>query len=209
MIRVFLVDDHAVLRAGLRRLLEDEGDFEVVGEAGGGVEAMSKLATAECDVVVLDLSLPGRSGFDVLQEVLAKRPGLRVLVLSVYPEAQYAARLLRAGAMGYLSKGRGSDEVVRAIRTIAAGDRYLTKTAAEGVEALESRRGQLPHETLSEREADVFRRIAEGVSPTDIAAEMKLSASTVSTYVARIKDKLEVASLSEIVQYAYRHHLVE
>lgn len=209
MIRVFLVDDHAVLRAGLRRLLEDEDDMQIAGEAAGGVEALSKLATIACDVVVLDLSLPGRSGFDVLTEIRARRPDLKVLVLSVYPESQYAARLLKAGAAGYLSKGRSSDDVLEAIRTVAKGRRYLTHTAAERILDLEQHRGQLPHETLSERESEVFRRIAEGASPTDIAAEMKLSGSTVSTYVARIKQKLDVTSLGEIVQYAYRHKLVE
>lgn len=203
--RVFLVDDHAVLRAGIRRLLEDEADFEVTGEAAGGVEFLNKLDATECDVVVLDLSMPGRSGFEVLQEVKKRRPDIKVLVLSVYPESQYAASILHAGASGYLGKGRSSDELLAAIRRVARGEQLVPASAEAQLRAGVA----APHETLSDRETEVFRRLAEGVSPTDIALEMGLSHSTVSTYVSRIKDKLNVTSLGEIVQYAYRHRLVE
>ena len=120
-IRVFLVDDHAVVRDGVRRLIDDEADLTVTGEAGGGVELLAQLATLECDVLVLDLSMPGRPGFDVLREVKAMRPDIRVLILSVYPESQYAASLLHAGAHGYLSKGRSSRQLLAAIRTVALG----------------------------------------------------------------------------------------
>ena len=204
-IRVFLVDDHAVVRDGVRRLIDDEADLTVTGEAGGGVEFLAQLATVECDVLVLDLSMPGRPGFDVLREVRAMRPDIRVLILSVYPESQYAASLLHAGAHGYLSKGRSSRQLLAAIRTVASGQviapPQATAALPGGLRAL--------HEALTDRETEIFRRLAEGAAPLDIALELGLAQSTVATHVARIKDKLEVASLGEIVRYAHRHRLTE
>ncbi len=208
-IRIFLLDDHPVVRAGVRRLIDDEPDLHVVGEASGGVEMMKMLPTLECDIVILDLSLPGRAGFEVLDELQKTRPDIRVLILSVYPEAQYAARLLRAGASGYLSKVRGSGEILTALRTIAKGERYLTKMAAQSLENFEQSGGKLPHEALSEREAEVFWRLAQGAAPGDIGEDLGLSPSTVGTYVARIKDKIGAATLGEIVAYAHRNRLVE
>lgn len=205
MIKVFIVDDHAVVREGVRRLLEDEPDLDVSGEAGGGVEVLARLATLECDVLLLDLSMPGRPGFDVLQQVKAKRPDIRVLILSVYPEAQYAASLIHAGATGYLGKGRSSKDLLAAVRAVAAGQVVgPPQIAAQPQDALRA-----PHELLTDRETEIFRRLAEGTAPQDIALELGVAQSTVATHVARIKDKLEVTSLGEIVRYAHRHRLVE
>lgn len=209
MIRVFLADDHPVVRDGLRKVIDGQLDMKVVGEAGDGWQVIDGLPTLDCDVMLLDLSLPGKSGIDVLKEIRVRRAGIKVLIFSVYPENQYSARLMKSGAAGYLSKGRSSDDVVSAIRTVASGQRYMTAKVASQMLNVQGAKEGLPHESLSERESDVLRRLAEGVTPTEIAEQLGLSVSTVGTYVARLKEKLGCTSIGEIVNYAFRHKLVE
>jgi DNA-binding NarL/FixJ family response regulator len=205
VIRIGLADDHALVRDGVRRILEQEADMQVVGEASDGQAALEMLATKKLDVLVLDVNMPGLGGAEVLRRVRGEYPRVAVLVLSMFAEDKSAARFLHAGAAGYLTKGRSANELTAAVRKIAAGGKYVTDTVAEHVlEASEAP----PHERLTEREHQVFTLIASGKSPSDVANELGLSASTVSTYTARIKKQLGVATLGDVVLYASRNGLV-
>jgi len=209
-VRVLLADDHAVVREGYRRLLELEPDVAVVGECSDGESVRAALDGAlAVDVLVLDLSMPGAQGVDLLQELHDERPELPILVLSIHPEEQYALRCLKAGARGYVHKQSAGEELVGAIRTVMARRRYLSEGLAESLlrEAAPDRRA--PHERLSTREYQVLTRLAAGATVTDIAAEMKLSVKTVSTYRARMLDKLGIASNAEATRYALEHQLLE
>jgi DNA-binding NarL/FixJ family response regulator len=205
MTRVFIADDHGIVRDGLRRLLEDTDDMQVAGEASDGIEVVRRAAEEEWDVLLLDLSLPGLSGVEILARLKSIRPALKVLVLSMYPEDQHGPHLLRAGASGYLTKGRGGVEVLEALRTVARGGTYVTDVVARHLFAGES----APHEGLSRREYEIFMMLANGRMPSEIAAALNLGATTVSTYVARIRQKLGARTLNEIVQYAYRYKLAQ
>ncbi len=202
MIRVFLADDHELVRDGVRRLLEDAGDFTVVGETSVGESVLERAAQVGWDVLVLDLELEGLSGFEVLRRVLEIQPGLRVLVMSMHPERQVAARLVRAGAAGYLSKGRPASDLVRALRAIHAGEQFVsTEVTAELL-------GQTPSDaTLSDRELEVLTLLASGKSPSEIGYALDLRASTVSTHLAHIKTKIGARSLAELVQFALKSGL--
>lgn len=205
MIRVFLADDHAVVRAGVRHLLTAERDIAVVGEAGDGrraVQALEDPAFA-VDVLVLDLSLPRLNGLEVLERARALRPKLAVLVLSMYPEEQYARRILAAGAAGYLPKS-SSEEIVDAVRAVAAGRLWVSRGV--GLAGADAR---APHETFTPREAQVFLLVVSGSAVSDIAAELDLGVSTVSTHLGKIKAKLGVETVAEIVTYAHRVGLVD
>jgi two-component system, NarL family, invasion response regulator UvrY len=204
MIRVFLADDHALLREGLKRVLSAEEDITVVGEAGDGEEVMRRAQSETWDLLVLDLSLPGRSGFDVLKHLKAQGHPGRILVLSMQAEDQYALRVLAAGADGYLSKGRPIDEVVGAIRKVALEGKYLTARLAELVLACDGNISRPAHYALTDRELDVMVMLGKGKPPSLVAAELGVSASTVSTHARRIKEKLGLTSLGEVVQYAVR-----
>jgi DNA-binding NarL/FixJ family response regulator len=213
VIRVFLADDHAVVRDGLRRILHHTDDIQVVGEAGDGRAVLEWLRRGgdgggACDVVVLDLNMPGLGGIDVLRQLRAQHPRLPILILSMYAEDQYAVRLLRAGASGYLAKGRSSDTVLDAIRRVASGHRYVTENVAERLLADRDLPDAPPHESLSQREHQVFTLLIEGKSPSDIANELHVSASTVSTYIARIKKQLGAQTIGEIIRYASRAGLL-
>ena len=209
MIRVLIADDHPVVRRGLRQIVEEEPDMRVGAEAAGAEEARAQVRGDCCDVVVLDLSMPGVHGIDLLQQLHEERPELPILVLSIHPEEQYALRCLKAGARGYVHKQSAGEELVGAIRTVMARRRYLSEGLAESLlrEAAPDRRA--PHETLSTREYQVLTRLAAGATVTDIAAEMKLSVKTVSTYRARMLDKLGIASNAEATRYALEHQLLE
>jgi two-component system, NarL family, invasion response regulator UvrY len=209
VIRVLIADDHPVVRRGLRQILEEEPDIRVGGEASDAEEALAQLRSDGYDVVVLDLSMPGVHGVDLLQQLHEQRPELPILVLSIHPEEQYALRCLKAGARGYIHKQSAGDELVGAIRTVIAHRRYLSETLAESLlsEAAPDRRA--PHESLSTREYQVLTRLAAGRTVTDIAAEMKLSVKTVSTYRARMLEKLGVGSNAEATRYALEHQLLE
>jgi DNA-binding NarL/FixJ family response regulator len=209
MIRVLIVDDHAILRHGLRALLSDAFHEAAFGEASNAQQALEELRKKEWDVALLDITLPGKSGLDLLKELKAVRPRLPVLVLSVHPEDQFAVRVLKAGAEGYMTKESAPEELVNAIRKILAGGRYVSPTLAEKL-ALGVRKDftRMPHETLSDREYEIMCHIASGRTVTEIAGELSLSVKTISTYRARILEKLGVKNSAEITRYAIRNGLV-
>ena len=210
MIRVFLADDHAIVRAGLKELLTSTGDMEVVGEATNGQQVLSAVRSEEIEVLVLDMSMPGRSGVELIKLVKAEQPKLRVLVLSMHSEQQYAVRSVRAGASGYLTKESAADVLVTAIRRIARGGAYITPETAERlVLDTSSTDERLPHTLLSNREFEVFRMIVAGTSVTDIATKLNLSVKTISTHKARILEKMSLSSQAELVRYAVKHGLVD
>ena len=207
--RILLVDDHAIVRAGLKRLLEDEFRGVTIDEASTAAEAEERIAENGPDVVLLDISLPGRSGLDLLPGIRATAPAARVIVLSSFADPQFAVRAIRDGASAYLTKERAPRELIEAIRTVSSGRRFIGAELAEQLAALlASEHGANPHEALSSREFEVFRLIASARSVSEIAAELGLSVKTVSTYRARILEKMGMSSNAELMQYALRHGLV-
>lgn len=210
MIRIVVVDDHAVVRSGLKQILSDESDLQVVAEAANAAEMLHVLGVHACDVLILDLGLPGRSGLEVLPEVKELHRHLRVLILSMHAEDQFAIRALRAGASGYLSKESAPDELVRAVRKVYGGGRYISTALAEllALDLVESG-GRPLHESLSSREFEVLLGIAGGKTISEIAQEQSLSVKTVSTYRTRVLEKLRLPSNAALVRYALTHRLVE
>lgn len=204
MIRILLVDDHAVVRLGLRQALTDTIAGAVFEEAGSADEALEHVRNSPFDVVILDISLPGESGLDVLKKIKQIRPGLPVLMLSVYAEEEFAVRTLRAGAAGYVTKKSASTELSEAVRRIVGGGRYVTAAVAEKL-AEEVQRGgsRQPHERLSDREYQVFRLLGMGKSVTQAAEELSLSVQTISTYRARILEKMGMSSNADLVEYVF------
>ena len=210
MIRVLLADDHAIVRNGLKEILEATGDIVVGAEATNGHEALARARDTEVDVAVVDLSMPGRSGVELIKLIKAERPKLRLLVLSMHSEEQYAVRAVRAGAAGYLTKESAADELVAAIRRIAGGGAYISPETAERlVLASNSGTDGPPHTQLSNREYEVFRALVDGKSVSDIAAALNLSVKTISTHKSRILEKMELSSQSDLVRYAIRHNLLD
>ncbi len=208
-IRVILCDDHALIRRGIRDTLADAQDIEVVGEAGDYGELRSLLRDHSCDVLVLDINLPGRSGLDVLHVLKEEGSTLRVLVVSMYPEDQYAIRALRAGAYGYVNKGSDTKQLVEAVRSVATGRKYITPDIAQMLaESLSHPAAEVAHEKLSDRELQTLVLIASGKRLSDIAAELTLSPKTVSVYRARVLEKLALSNNSELTVYAIRNGLV-
>jgi two-component system invasion response regulator UvrY len=209
MIRIALIDDHAMVRAGLRQFFADEVDFQVVAEAASGDEAVEIVRRGDVDVIVLDISMPGQSGVDALAAIRARAPELPVLILSGFAEEHYASTLLRQGASGYLNKDCDPDEIIKAIRTVARGRKYITATMAERLaEGLSSPVDKAAHELLSERELQVFLRLAGGETIGHIAESMSLSVKTVSTYRSRVMEKMGLASNSDLTYYAVKHGLI-
>lgn len=208
MIRVVVADDHQILREGLKQLLEAAGDIEVVGEAGDGHGVLQQIRTADFDVLLLDMSMPGKSGMELIKQVKTERPRLRILVLSMHEEHQYAVRAIRAGASGYLTKESAAALLVAAIRKVARGGAFISAEVAEhlALDAMPHREGPL-HETLSDREYEVFRMLVAGTSVSEIAERLHLSAKTVSTHKARLMEKLQVANNAELIHYALKHRL--
>lgn len=207
MIRVFITDDHAVVRAGLKSLISGEPDMMVVGEASDGDQALERAPQIAWDVLLLDLSMPGRGGLDVLIRLKAERSAGRIIVLTMHAEDLYAMRVLRAGADGYLTKGRSSDELLDAIRVVVKEGKYLTPRL--GAALLDSlNHDGSSHEALSNRELDVLVMVGRGMTPSDVALALDLSTSTVSTHLRRIKSKLGLSSNGELVRYAVREGLV-
>ena len=208
MIRVVVADDHQILREGLKQLLEAAGDIEVVGEAGDGHGVLQQIRTADFDVLLLDMSMPGKSGMELIRQVKAERPRLRILVLSMHEEHQYAVRAIRAGASGYLTKESAAALLVAAIRKVARGGAFISAEVAEhlALDAMPHSEGPL-HETLSDREYEVFRMLVAGTSVSEIAERLHLSAKTVSTHKARLMEKLQVANNTELIHYALKHRL--
>jgi DNA-binding NarL/FixJ family response regulator len=210
MIRILIADDHAIVRSGLRQLLAEQGDFTVAGEAANGPEMLRQLREQPFDVALMDMSMPGRSGTELVRLAKAEKPKLAILVLSMHKEEQYAVRALKAGASGYLTKESAPDQLVAAIRKVAAGGVFISPGVAERL-ALElgSHHDAVPHSLLSDREYQVFRMIVAGISIGDIAKELSLSVKTISTHKTRILQKMKMASSAELIHYAIRHQLVE
>lgn len=209
MVRLLICDDHALVRQGLRQILADVPEMSVAGEAAGGPEAIRQIRRGAFDVVLLDIALPGRDGLDVLKQAHHEFPRLPVLILSTYPEKQYALRCLRLGAAGYLNKGADPAELIDAIRKVASGGMYVSPAVAETLAlALRRETEQPPHELLSPREYQVFTLIAAGKTLTQIAETLALSLNTVSTYRARVMEKIHTQNDVETALYAVRHRLV-
>lgn len=209
MVKVILCDDHALIRRGIRDTLADASDIEVVGEAGDYGELRTLLRATSCDVLVLDINLPGRSGLDVLHVLKDEGSPLRVLVVSMFPEDQYAIRALRAGAYGYVNKGSDARQIVDAVRMVAQGRKYITPEMAQMLaESLTQPAAEVAHEKLSDRELQTLVLIASGKRLSDIASELTLSPKTVSVYRARVLEKLSLANNSELTVYAIRNGLV-
>lgn len=207
--RILIADDHAIVREGLKRILGTAPDPVAIGEARDGAEVVERVRNEKWDVVLLDIAMPGKNGLDALKQIRALSPSLPVLVLSVYPEDQYAVRVLRAGAAGYLTKESAPDELLAAVRKVARGGRYISATLAEQLAGeLGADRGELPHERLSDREFQVLRLIASGMTLTQIAEELPLSVKTVSTYRSRILEKMRLRNNAELTHYAIRNGLV-
>ncbi len=209
MIEVILCDDHALIRRGIRDTLADASDIRVVGEAGDYGELRVLMRSSSCDVLVLDINLPGRSGLDVLHALKDEGSPIKVLVVSMYPEDQYAIRALRAGAFGYVNKGGDPQLIVQAVRTVAQGRKYVTPDIAQMlVESLTAPTLDSPHQKLSDRELQTLVMIASGKRLSDIAEALTLSPKTVSVYRARVLEKLQLTNNSELTVYAIRNGLV-
>jgi len=209
MIRLCIADDHPIVRAGLSEIVADEGDMRVVGEAASGDELFVRLGQAPADVVLLDVSMPGPGLVPVLDRLRELHPTVRVLVLSVHPEEQYATRALRAGARGYLTKDHSPAELVAAVRKVYAGGRYVSATLAERLaEELSAGASGLPHERLSDREFEVLCLLGSGRSVTQVAQILALSVKTVSTYRSRVLEKLPASSNVDLVRYVQAHGLM-
>jgi DNA-binding NarL/FixJ family response regulator len=204
MIRVLLADDHEIVRDGLKRILGAAGDLQVAGEAANGDQALALVKGNDYDVALLDMSMPGLAGIDLIKRLRIEKPKLRILVLSMHGEQQYAARALKAGASGYLTKDSAAGQLVGAIRKVAAGGVHVSEAAAAGLVSAE----RAPHQALSDREFEVLRLLAGGRSPTEIAGQLHLSVKTVSTHKAHIQQKLGLGGTADLVRYALEHKLV-
>lgn len=208
--KILLVDDHMLVRQGLKQILADEYPKAIFGEASTATEALQFVHAKKWDLVLLDLTMPGRGGLDVLSELKAVQPGLPILVLSMHPEAEFAVRVLKGGASGYLTKQSAADEMLTAVKKVLAGGRYITAALAEKLAtdvALGTSR--LPHEELSNREFQTMRLLAAGKSVKEIGEALNLSGKTVSTYRARVLEKLQLKSTVDLARYALEHGLVE
>lgn len=208
-LRVLLADDHAIIRDGLKQILADTDDLAVCGEAANGNEALQQVREHDWDVVVLDISMPGRSGLDLIRLIHDEKPKLPILILSMHHEEQYAVRTLQAGAAGYLTKESDADLLVRAIRRVARGGVYVSENVAELMaRGVMPAANALPHTTLSDREYQIFHRLVLGQGLTDIANELSLSVKTISTHKTRILQKMAMSNTSELIRYAVAHDLV-
>lgn len=210
MIRVVIADDHTIMREGLKRILEGAEDIVVAGEATNGVEALEQVRTNTFDLLLLDLSMPGRNGIDLIRQIKSEAPKLPVLILTMHDEEQYAVRTIRAGAQGYLTKESAGNELVNAIRRVAAGRPYISPEVAEqlALNIMSPTTKELPHAKLSDREFEVFTLLVKGQTLTEIGETLHLSVKTVSTHKTRIQQKMQMNSLSEIIQYAVAHNLL-
>ena len=210
MIRVLIADDHPILRAGLKTLLSECEDMSVSGEASSGDETIRMVRSGQHDIVLLDITLPDMNGVDALKLIKRHRPGMAVLILSMHPEEQYAVNLLRAGASGYVPKEAAPEQLVTAIRTVMNGRRYVSAALADVLARDLSDPDQQPsHSALSEREFQIFCKLAEGMSVSQIAANLNLSVKTISTYRARILEKMALRNNADLISYAIKNRLVQ
>ncbi|HTH60874.1 MAG TPA: response regulator transcription factor [Paraburkholderia sp.] len=210
MAKVLLADDHALVRDGLRRILEDSGSFDVAGEACDAAGTIALMRSTPADVLVLDLSMPGRNGVELIGQIKTEKPALRILVLTMHGEQQYAVRAFKAGASGYLTKECATAELVAAVTKVASGGVYVSLAMAEHLaQRLNEPADQLPHQRLSNREFDVYRRLTAGQTISEIAHELCVSSKTVSTYKTRILEKMELPHEAALLRYAIHHKLFE
>lgn len=209
MIRLLVADDHALVRSGIKHTVQMTKDIVVADEARNGQEVLEKVRKSDIDVVLLDISMPGRDGLDILKELRTRKPSPAVLILSIYPEELYAVRAIRSGAAGYLTKDSAPDELIAAIRRVSEGGKYVTASLAEKLAAsLGSPEAGQQHDLLSDREYQIMCMIASGKTPTQIAGELSLSIKTISTYRARILAKMNMKNNAEITRYAIENKLV-
>ena len=210
MIKVLLADDHTLVRDGLRHILRSASGFDIAGEAWDAVTTIALVRSNDANVLVLDLSMPGRNGIELIKQIKDEKPSLRILVLTMHAEQQYAVRAFKAGASGYLTKESASAELVGAVTKVASGGVYISLSMAERfAQNLNEPVDALPHHKLSDREFDIFRRIVGGQSITEIANELCLSVKTVSTHKTRILEKMEMPNENALVRYAIRHKLID
>ncbi len=210
MIRVLIADDHAILREGLKQILSACSDIVVGGEVGNGMEALKALSQGEWNVLILDMSMPGRSGIDLIRQIRNEHPRLPILILSMHKEDQYAVRTLKAGASGYLSKDSASSQLVSAIRKVAGGGVFINPNVAEKLAlSLRPESDALPHTQLSDREYEVFLLLTQGMSISEIADNLNLSIKTASTHKTHIMQKMNAQNLVSLIKYAIRHDLVD
>jgi len=209
VIRVLIADDHHLVRDGLKQILGAADGLEVAGEASSGDEALALVKANDYDLALLDMSMPGLSGIELIKRLKLEKPKLRILVLSMHAEQQYAARALKAGASGYLTKDSASEQLIRAIHKIAAGGVLISETTAASLIGDTTGGEALPHTLLSDREFEIFKLLAEGRSPTEIAAQLRLSVKTVSTHKTRVLQKMNLGGTADLVRYALEHRLLE
>jgi len=210
MIRVVIADDHTMVREGLKQLLTSAADITVTGEAGNGPEVLQQVRNGDIDVLLLDMSMPGRSGIELIKQIHDESPKLRILVLSMHGEQQYAVRAIKSGAAGYLTKESAAADLVSAIRKVAGGGAFISSAVAEqlALNAMPGAEG-LPHTALSDREYQVFKMLVEGTGVSDIATRLSLSVKTVSTHKAHIMQKMNMTNQSELIRYAINHRLLD
>ncbi|MFC0773686.1 MULTISPECIES: response regulator [Terrimonas] len=209
MLKILIADDHAIVRRGLKQLLLEEYPSAVIGEVSDTEDLLKEIISNGWDIVICDMNMPGRSGLDALGQIKQVSPNLPVLIMSMYPEEQYALRVLKAGASGYLEKESIHDNVIKAIQTVKLGKKFITPTIAERLaEAFHNTNNKQPHELLSDREFDVFKLIASGKSVSEIASQLSLSTTTVSTYRSRILEKMGIKSNADLTRYALEKKLI-
>jgi two-component system invasion response regulator UvrY len=210
MLKIIIADDHPIVRAGMKQIISEASDLIVADEASDGRQLLGKLRKENFDVVILDISMPHMDGLDVLKQLKIDQPKLPVIVLSIHPEDQYALRVLKAGASGYVTKVSAPDELINAIRKVCRGGKYISPSIAEKLAfQLEANFEEMPHEALSDREYQVLCLLASGKTVTDIADELALSVKTVSTYRARILEKMNMKNNAELIHYAVQNKLVD
>ena len=209
MIRVVIADDHRIVRRGIKEILEDEGDIVIVGDVGTGAQVLDLVRGHDVDILLLDIAMPDGGGLEILEQVHRIKPNLRVLILTMYSEEQFAVRALRAHAYGYLTKQSAPEELIEAIRTIAQGEKYITRALAKVLAADLDQELTPLHASLSDREFQILRKISTGKTLTDISNELSLSIKTVSTYRGRILTKLRLKNTAEIIRYGIEHNLAD
>jgi DNA-binding NarL/FixJ family response regulator len=208
MIRILIVDDHGIVRQGLRQIVSECPHMEVAGEAANGQEALALAWENDYDVVILDIAMPGRGGLEILKSLKSQKPNMRIIMLSMYSEEQYAIRSMRDGASAYLTKTNATDELVKAIEAVSQGKRYITASVAERLASyVEKDDGNLPHERLSDRELQVFVMIGSGKTVSEISEQLSLSVKTISTYRARMLEKMCMDSNTQVIKYVVENKL--